>query len=84
MLTGLGYNPFKAADEKIPLSMVRVKIKPQHLVFWSHSRHPIPKQGRLPVESSQKPHSRRVSRTRIAPNPDRMRLPDRFPFQTQG
>jgi hypothetical protein len=27
------YNPFTAADEKIPLSLVSVKKKPQHLVF---------------------------------------------------
>ena len=29
----LRYSPFTAADEKIPLSMVRVNNKPQHLVF---------------------------------------------------
>ena len=27
------YNPFTAADEKIPLSMVHVNTKPQYLVF---------------------------------------------------
>jgi len=27
------YSPFTAADEKIPLSMVHVNYKPQHLVF---------------------------------------------------
>lgn len=27
------YSPFTAADEKIPLSMVHVNNKPQHLVF---------------------------------------------------
>jgi hypothetical protein len=32
------YNPFTAADEKIPLSMVHVNIKPQHLVFSLHSQ----------------------------------------------
>jgi hypothetical protein len=26
-------SPFTAADENLPLSMVRVKKKPQHLVF---------------------------------------------------
>jgi hypothetical protein len=30
---GFVNSPFTAADEKIPLSMVRVKNKPQHLVF---------------------------------------------------
>jgi hypothetical protein len=34
-----------AADEKIPLSVVRVNCKPQHLVFWSHTRRPLPNRG---------------------------------------
>jgi hypothetical protein len=33
---GEHYNPFTAADGKIPLSMVQVKRKPQHLVFYAH------------------------------------------------
>jgi hypothetical protein len=36
---GYRYNLFNAADEKIPLSMVHVNKKPQHLVFSLHSRH---------------------------------------------
>jgi hypothetical protein len=31
--TGNRYNPFKAADEKVPLSVVHVNKKPQYLVF---------------------------------------------------
>jgi hypothetical protein len=31
--TGDRYEPFKAADEKVPLSVVLVNKKPQHLVF---------------------------------------------------
>jgi hypothetical protein len=31
--TGSRYKPFKAADEKIPLSVVHVNNKPQYLVF---------------------------------------------------
>jgi hypothetical protein len=27
------HNPFKAADEKVPLSVVLVNKKPQHIVF---------------------------------------------------
>jgi hypothetical protein len=36
--TGFVNSPFTAADEKIPLSMVHVNLKPQHLVFSLHSR----------------------------------------------
>jgi len=39
------YNPVTAADEKIPLSMVRVNTKPQYLVFSSHLLHPVSKYG---------------------------------------
>jgi hypothetical protein len=71
--TGFGYSPFTAADEKIPLSMVHVNSKPQHLVFWSHTRHPIPKQGQLPVESFRKPRPQRVWRKETGPKPGIMR-----------
>jgi hypothetical protein len=47
------YSSFTAADEKIPLSMVRVNTKPQHLVFCSHFGHQFPKPRHLPVESSE-------------------------------
>jgi hypothetical protein len=39
--TGDRYNPFKAADEKVPLSVVDVNIKPQHLVFCSRFGHQV-------------------------------------------
>jgi hypothetical protein len=45
------YNPFTAADEKIPLSMEQVNNKPLHLVFCSHSRHSLHKQREMSVES---------------------------------
>jgi hypothetical protein len=49
---GVRYNPITAADEKIPLSVVQVNNKPQHLVFCLHSRHLLSKQREMPVESS--------------------------------
>ena len=53
-----GYNPFKAADEKIALSVVYVNNKPLHLVFCAHSPHLFAKQRRLCVESA-KPQAER-------------------------
>jgi hypothetical protein len=47
------YSPITAADEKIPLSMVRVNKKPQHIVFCLHSPHQFSKSRHLPVESSK-------------------------------
>jgi hypothetical protein len=41
------YNPFTAADEKIPLSVVHVNTKPQYLVFSSHLPHPVSKYGQF-------------------------------------
>jgi hypothetical protein len=41
------YNPFTAADEKIPLSMVHVNTKPQYLVFSLRLPHPDSKYGRF-------------------------------------
>jgi hypothetical protein len=55
-----GYNPFTAAVEKIALSMVHVNLKPQHLVFWSHTRHQSAKHRHLPVESSEHPRPARI------------------------
>src|SRR5208283_2950663 len=49
------YSPLTAADEKIPLSVVRVNNKPQHLVFWSHFGHLLSKHRHLPVESRKWP-----------------------------
>ena len=51
---------FTAADENLPLSMVRVKNKPQHLVFWSHFVHQLSKPRTLPVETSIQPCRSRV------------------------
>jgi hypothetical protein len=48
-------SPFTAADEKIPLSVVRVNRKPQHLVFCCRFGHLNPKHGHLPVESLKQP-----------------------------
>jgi hypothetical protein len=48
-------NPFTAADEKIPLSVVDVNNKPQYLVFSLHLWHLIRKQRQSPVESSKAP-----------------------------
>jgi len=60
-LTGLRSRPFRAADEKIPLSVVLVNNKPQYLVFSSHFEHPLSKHRQLPVESSKAPCGARVS-----------------------
>jgi hypothetical protein len=55
------YSLFKAADEKVPLSVVRVNNKPQYLVFCSHSLNLPSKHGDLPVESSKYSCTERVS-----------------------
>jgi hypothetical protein len=52
---GLRYSLFTAADEKIPLSVVRVNTKPQYLVFGVHLLHTPPKHKDLRVESSKQP-----------------------------
>jgi len=49
------YSPLTAADEKIPLSVVRVNNKPQHLVFCWHFAHLLSKHRHLPVESCKRP-----------------------------
>jgi hypothetical protein len=49
------YSPLTAADEKIPLSVVRVNNKPQHLVFCWHFAHLLSKHRHLPVESRKRP-----------------------------
>ena len=60
------YSPFKAADEKIPLSMVRVNNKPQHLVFCWCFTHLLSKHCRLPVESRKQPCLARCRAVRFA------------------
>jgi hypothetical protein len=52
-------NPFTAADEKIPLSVVYVNNKPQYIVFSLHSLHLVRKHPHLPVESSIAPSAAR-------------------------
>jgi hypothetical protein len=64
-----GYNPFTAAVEKIALSMVHVNLKPQHLVFWSHTPHLPAKHRHLPVESSEHTGPARIFCPRIASKP---------------
>jgi hypothetical protein len=54
-------DPLTAADENLPLSVVRVNKKPQHIVFCLHSLHQASKQRHLAVESSQRPDQERVS-----------------------
>jgi hypothetical protein len=61
--------PFTAADENLPLSMVRVKNKPQHLVFCSHFAHQLFKHRHLPVETSNQPCPARVCTLKSALNP---------------
>jgi len=61
-------SPFTAADENLPLSMVRVKNKPQHLVFCSHFPHQPFKHRHLPVETSNRPCPARVCCARFASN----------------
>jgi hypothetical protein len=63
----LRYSPFKAADEKIPLSMVRVNNKPQHLVFCWYFAHLLSKHRHLPVESCKRPCLARTRTVSFAP-----------------
>jgi hypothetical protein len=49
------YIPIKAADEKVPLSVVYVNKKPQHIVFCLRLGHQTSKQRSLAVESSKRP-----------------------------
>jgi hypothetical protein len=55
------YNLFTAADEKVPLSVVRVNKKPLYLVFSLHFPHQPAKYGQLPVESSKEHRTTRTS-----------------------
>jgi len=59
---------FTAADENLPLCMVRVKNKPQHLVFCSHFPHLLSKPRHLPVETSNQPRPTRVCAVKFASN----------------
>jgi hypothetical protein len=66
---GVHYSSFTAAVEKIPLSMVHVNRKPQHLVFCSHSRSPLPKPGHSACGKLKRRCRTRVSGPCIAPIP---------------
>ncbi|MGA8731167.1 MAG: hypothetical protein WB608_20585 [Terracidiphilus sp.] len=66
---GLHYSPFTAAVEKIPLSVVHVNRKPQHLVFCSHLRALASKFGHSACGKLKRPYRTRVLGPRIAPNP---------------
>ena len=68
------YSPFTAADEKIPLSMVRVNNKPQYLVFCSHSRHLLSKHGHLACGKLKRPCRTRVRRSGMPQNQCQTRL----------
>jgi len=59
--TDVRYKLFTAADEKIPLSVVVVKKKPQYLVFSLHSAYPLSKHGQLPCGKLKAPCGGRVS-----------------------
>ena len=61
------YNLFTAADEKIPLSVVRVNKKPQYLVFSLHFPHQPSKYSQLLVESSKYPCTTRTRALRTCP-----------------
>jgi hypothetical protein len=65
----LRYDPFSAADEKIPLSVVQVNNKPPYLVFCSHSQHLFSKQRRISVESVNSLSGRWLSRAALHPTP---------------
>jgi hypothetical protein len=56
---GFHYSLFTAADEKIPLSVVRVNTKPQYLVFGVQLLHLPSKHKVLHVESSKRPAAAR-------------------------
>ena len=72
--TGVRSKPFRAADEKIPLSVVLVKKKPQYLVFCYQSEHLLAKQSGLPVESCIRPCGARIQAARSASNPVQERV----------
>jgi hypothetical protein len=72
--TGVRTKPFRAADEKIPLSVVLVNKKPQYLVFCLQSEHQVTKQRGLPVESCIRPCGARIPAARTASNPVQARF----------
>src|SRR5579863_411820 len=54
------YRWLTVADEKVTLSMVQVKRKPQHLVFAAHSLYHLSKLPKSAVERRKPPHFVRV------------------------
>ncbi|MGC9222273.1 MAG: hypothetical protein ACP5E2_00030 [Terracidiphilus sp.] len=71
----------KAADEKIPLSMVDVKNKPQYIVFCWYSPNLIAKCRHLPVESSKGPCLTRFFAVDFAPESRQVEIPAQVLFQ---
>jgi hypothetical protein len=72
-------SPFTAADEKIPLSVVRVNSKPQYIVFCYRFGHQLSKPGHLPVESLKQPCAQRVCAVLFAPKSGQTLKPSQFP-----
>jgi hypothetical protein len=77
------YNPFTAADEKVPLSVVQVNNKPQYIVFSLRFPHHASKHGHLPVESLKSPYWAQISRSDFAPKSMQTPAPQPSPSQFQ-
>ena len=75
------YSPMKAADEKIPLSVVDVNKKPQYIVFCWYSLNLISKCRHLPVESSKGPCLARVFAVDFAPESRQAEILAQLMFQ---
>jgi hypothetical protein len=80
----LRYNQFTAADEKIPLSMVPVNRKPQHLVLSCYFGNPASKHGNFGLWKAKSPCRTRNSGVRFAQNPVQERLREPILLQNQG
>jgi hypothetical protein len=76
------YSLIKAADGKIPLSVVHVNNKPQHIVFCLHSPHLFSKQRRLLVESPNGLGERGFPEACFAPSPVRKPEPGQIPISS--
>jgi hypothetical protein len=81
---GFLYCPFTTVDEKIPLSVVQVNSKPQHLVFSSHFQYQLEKScadskntANFAVESANSLARRGSERSKTAQNPVHSRLNSR-------
>lgn len=81
---GFLYCPFTTVDEKIPLSVVQVNSKPQHLVFSSHFQYQLEESSadskntaNFAVESANSLARRGSERSKTAQNPVHSRLNSR-------